>query len=89
MLVIRARSTAESAQRKADEQAHPPLSTAISSDPIHGVIKGYSEPLKMPSILIEKEIEHHSQAFAGVIILTGWPEHGALADKEGFVKINK
>lgn len=59
MPVIRVRSSAESSQRKADEQAHLPLTTDIFSLPFHGVIKGYSEPLKMPSILIENEKEHH------------------------------
>ena len=50
--MIREWSSTESAQRKADEQA-------ILSAPFHGAIKGYSEPLKMPSILFEKEIEQH------------------------------
>lgn len=60
MLVMRGCSTAGSAQRKADEQAQPPLCTTIFSILFHGVITGYSEPLKMPSVLIEKETEHLS-----------------------------
>ena len=48
------------AQRKPDEWAHPPLPTNIFSSLFHGAIKGYSAPRKMPSILIDKEIEHFS-----------------------------
>lgn len=59
VLMIRGWSSTETAQRKVDEQACPLRPTAIFSVPFHGVIKGYSEPLKMPSILIEKEIEQH------------------------------
>ena len=91
MLVMRVCSTAESAQRKCDEQVHPPLPTTAFSNPFQGAIKGYSEPLKMPSILIENEMEHLSlsQAFAEVIITASWPLQRALADIDGFGKINK
>lgn len=81
---------AGSAQREADEQTRPPPSTTIFSIPLLGVIKGYSEPLKMPSIFIENEIEPLSlKRVQEQSSLTGWPEQGALADKDGFVKINK
>lgn len=78
-----------STERKADEQAQPLLCTTIFSTPFHGVIKGYSEPLKTPSILIEKEIEHLPQVFAGVILIASRPERRALADKDGFIQITK
>lgn len=59
--------------------------TAIFPSLFYTVIKGYSEPLKMPSTLIENEIEHISiEAFTAVIIATCWPEQGAFTDKDGF-----
>lgn len=59
--------------------------TAIFPSLFYTVIKGYSEPLKMPSTLIENEIEHISiEAFTAVIIAACWPEQGALTDKDGF-----
>lgn len=58
---------------------------AIFPSLFYTVIKGYSEPLKMPSTLIENEIEHISiEAFTAVIIAACWPEQGALTDKDGF-----
>lgn len=59
MLVIRIWSRAESSQKKVDEQDHPPLPIAIFSVPFQEVITGYSEPLEMSSILIEKKIDQH------------------------------
>lgn len=59
--------------------------TAIFPSLFFPVIKGYSEPLKMPSTLIENEIEHISiEDFTAVIIATCWPEQGAFTDKDGF-----
>lgn len=75
MRVIRVCSTAGSAQRKADEEAHPLLPTAIFSTLFPEVIKWYSEPLKMLSILIENERDCLSlQPRTEAIIMAGWPD---------------
>ena len=79
-------------QKKVDEhhleqQPPPMLHAALPSSPslFYTVIKGYSELLKMPSTLIEKEIEHIStEAFTAVIITACCPEQGALIDKDEF-----
>lgn len=89
MFVIGGCLTAESAQRQADEQAQPPLCTTVFAISFHRVIKGYSEPLKMPSVLIENEIEHLSQVLARIIMRASWSEQGALVDKDEPVQINK
>lgn len=65
--------------------SYPACCIAIFPSLFYTVIKGYSEPLKMPSALIENEIEHIStEAFTAVIITACWPEQGALTDKDGF-----